>query len=68
MGRSWRTSLGAIILAVSMISGELWKLFDDDPKTEPSVMVIIGAIGAAGAGMSARDNVVTSEQAGAKRP
>jgi hypothetical protein len=64
--KSWKTTVGGIVLAVSLISGELHKLFDDDPKTEPSVIVIIGALGGAGIGVFARDNNVSSKQAGVK--
>ncbi len=66
MPKSWKTTVGGIVLAVSLISGELYKLFDEDPKTEPSIAVIIAAVGALGIGINARDNNVTSEQAGAK--
>lgn len=66
MPKSWKTTAGGIVFAVSLISGEVYKLLDDDPKTEPSIAVIIAAIGALGLGVNARDNNVTSEQAGAK--
>lgn len=65
MGSSWRTTtagIGAILIA---IGSALAAQFDADPATVPDWGAVIAA-GIAGIGLLfARDNKVTSEQAGA---
>ena len=66
MKGSWRTTaLGALtILGVLVAAGKT--LVDGDPLTNPDwPMVISGCMGGFGL-IQARDNKVTSEQAGAK--
>jgi len=63
---SWKTTTAGIAAIVAAVATALVALFDGDPLTLPDW----GAVGAAimvGAGLIvARDNNVTSEQAGAK--
>lgn len=66
LGPSWRTKLGAIIAAVSMLSSQVGYALDDKPETNPDVMLIVATLGGLFALFSARDNVVSSEKAGLK--
>jgi hypothetical protein len=63
---SWKTTTAGIAAIVAAVATALVALFDADPLTLPDW----GAVGAAfmaGVGLlAARDNNVTSEQAGAK--
>lgn len=66
---SWKTTLGgagglvvAFIALVSMFNG----FMNGDAVTLPQVMAVIGGFSTALAGISARDNDVTSEDAGAR--
>jgi hypothetical protein len=63
---SWRTSLaglGAILVA----AGDTLKaLMDGNPATNPDWAMVVAAISAGLGLIFARDNKVTSEQAGAK--
>jgi hypothetical protein len=64
--KSWKTTTAGIAAIVAALATALGALFDADPLTMPDW----GAVGAAvmaGIGLiAARDNGVTSEQAGAK--
>ena len=61
MTKSWQTSLGGILAAIGT-GLQACK----DPTWAATVGQILGAIGIAIIGLCARDNNVTSEQAGAK--
>lgn len=66
MKKSWKTTtagIGAILVAVGSI---LQAQFDGDPTTVPQYEVAIAAIMAGIVGLFARDNNVSSEDAGAK--
>ncbi len=68
--RSWRTTTcGILALLASLIPGAI-ALIDGDPATvvdtQEITTAIMGAV-LAFMGVSARDNKVTSEQAGAKK-
>ena len=64
--KSWKTTTAGIAAIVAALATAVGALFDADPMTMPDW----GAVGAAvmaGIGLiAARDNGVTSEQAGAK--
>lgn len=64
---SWKTSTAAILSFLVILFSAALSLLDEDPKTNPD----IGALSAAGTlaigVFFARDNDVTSEQAGAKK-
>lgn len=63
---SWRTSLAGIVPGLSILFLQASHLLDNDPKTVFDISVVLGAISAIMIGLVARDNVVTSKQAGAK--
>jgi len=65
MGASWRTTtagIGAILIAVGSALGAQ---FDNDPATVADWGAVIAAVIAGIGLLFARDNKVTSEQAGA---
>lgn len=55
-----------LIVAAILILKQVGNLLDDDPETVMSVEMILGALGALGIGVCARDNGVSSKTAGAK--
>ena len=67
MKKSWRTTLFGVLGGLVMLIGQVQTLLDDDPKTVPNYTEIMLAIGVMGIGVNARDESVTSEQAGAKK-
>ena len=58
--KSWKTSLGGILAAIGIV-------LRDNPKTA-AYASLVESIGIVLIGMSARDNKVSSEQAGAGKP
>jgi hypothetical protein len=65
MNKSWRTTtIGWLTLAGTLISGAV-ALLDGDPSTNPNVESIFVALTGVGL-LVARDNKVSSENAGAK--
>ena len=66
MNSSWKTTLGGIL---SMIGAALQALPDNAPgaATLKPWSIFLVAVGASITGLAARDNNVTSEQAGAKK-
>jgi hypothetical protein len=65
---SWRTTaagIGAILVAVG---GAVQAMFDNDPVTQPEWGAVIAACIAGFGLILARDNKVSSEQAGATPP
>ena len=62
---SWKTTVGGVVVFLSLLFGEIEKAFDDDPKTAINFNVIVEAAGLLFVALSARDNDVTSEKAGA---
>ena len=66
MKKSWKTTaagIGAILVALGSI---LQALFDGNPATEPDYAALVAAIIAGIGLLAARDNNVSSEDAGAK--
>ena len=66
LGSSWRTSVAAWGVLATTVGNALNAAFDSDPATNPDWVLVITAALAAFGFISARDNRVTSEQAGAK--
>ena len=66
MKTSWRTTLSGVFAGIILLLGQGQTLLDDDPKTNPEYTVIMAAIGMISLGWNARDENVTSEQAGLK--
>lgn len=64
--KSWKTTTVGILTAIGIIAAQLSYLFDTDPQTVFDLQVVFAALGVAGIGFFARDNNVTSEEAGAK--
>lgn len=63
--KSWRTTVAGIVAAVGILCTQIGNVLDKDPETVISWEAIMFALGALGVGWFARDNKVTSEQAGA---
>lgn len=63
---SWKTTVSGIIVFLSLFFGEIKKEFDSDDKTHANWNVIVEAAGLLWMGLAARDNNVSSEEAGAK--
>lgn len=63
---SWRTSLSGILPGAIVLLTQVNYLCDQDPKTVFDITVCIQAFSLIMIGLTARDNVVTSKQAGAK--
>lgn len=66
MKQSWRTTLSGVFTGIVLLLGQALTLLDNDPKTNPEYTVIMAACGMISLGLSARDENVTSEQAGLK--
>jgi len=66
MNASWRTTIAGIAAIVAAICGVVSALVDNNPATNPDWATTIAAITAGLGLISARDNGVTSEDAGAK--
>lgn len=66
MKASWRTTLSGVFAGIVLLLGQAQTLLDDNPKTNPEYTVVIAAFGMISLGWNARDEGVTSEQAGVK--
>lgn len=66
MKASWKTTLAGIGAILAAIGPALKAVFDGDPSTNPDWAVVATAVTAGIGLIFARDNKVTSEQAGAK--
>lgn len=63
---SWRTTFAGVAAAAIAVLAVVQAYFDNDPSTVPQWEIAIGAV-IAGVGLIfARDNKVSSEEAGAK--
>ena len=65
--KSWRTTVLGIIAALVILLTQAQAVLDDDPGTGVDWTKVTEALAILGIGVAARDNKVTSEQAGAKR-
>ena len=63
--KSKQTTLGGIILLLGVLFSQLGTFFDVDPTTNPDWALIAGAVGMFWTALKARDNNVSSEEAGA---
>jgi len=63
--KSWKTTTAGIVAGLAVILTQVAYLLDADPETVFSLEAVIAALGVMGIGWFARDNNVTSEQAGA---
>ena len=63
---SMKTTLAGICAIVAAVAGALYALIDGNPNTNPDWTLTMGSIMAGIGLIVARDNNVTSEQAGAK--
>jgi hypothetical protein len=63
--KSWKTTAAGIVAGLAVILTQVAYLLDADPETVFSLEAVIAALGVMGIGWFARDNNVTSEQAGA---
>lgn len=66
MTASWRTTSAGVLAIVASVLGAAATLLDSDPKTNPDWPALIAAFTAGAGLLNARDNKVTSEQAGIK--
>jgi len=64
--KSWKTSLGGIILICLAVSSFLWSYFDGDPTTVPNGELFFAQLAGGIALIFARDNNKSSEAVGAK--
>lgn len=64
---SWKTTLSGVFAGIVLLLGQAQTLLDSDPKTNPEYTVIMAAVGMISLGWNARDEGITSEQAGAKK-
>ena len=65
---SWRTTAVGVLGAVLILGHQAMALLDSDDATKINPEAIMTALGMLGIGFFARDNKVSSEQAGAVKP
>ena len=66
MNASWRTTVAGIAAIVTAVASAIAALLDNDPTTVPEWGAVAAAVMAGVGLLNARDNQVSSEQAGAK--
>lgn len=67
--KSWRTTAWGVLVLVALVSAALVAQFDGDPATAANwkaVLEGLAGVGVFGGLLSARDNAVSSEAAGAE--
>lgn len=64
--KSSKTTAVGVIGGLALILTQVWYQLDTDPTTVFELSKVIEGLGLMGIGFFARDNDVTSEQAGAK--
>jgi len=63
---SWKTTLAGVLQFLAVAGQQLAMLFDGDPGTNPEWNLVIGSLIVLFGLGTARDNGVSSEQAGVK--
>jgi len=66
MSKSWRTTTAGVLGALGLILPAIAAAIDGDPATDPNWGVVVPSAIAALGLLFARDNKVSSENAGAK--
>jgi len=66
-GSSWRTGIAGLFAGLTILIGQASAVVDSDPATNLDLSIVIATVAAMIAAFSARDNKVTSRQAGAER-
>lgn len=66
--KSWKTTAAGFLSGLGILCHQAVALLDDNAATVVSFEAVMLALGLMGVGMFARDNNVTSEQAGAAKP
>lgn len=64
--KSWRTTVLGILAGLAILITQAIAALDGDPETVFNLDAVIAALATMGIGVVARDNVVSSEKAGAK--
>lgn len=64
--KSWRTTILGVLTFLGVLGFQLKSLWDDDPTTVVDWNAVIAAAGVMFVGFTARDNQVSSEEAGVK--
>lgn len=63
---SWRSTMAGVVTFCAVLFGQVAKEFDNDPETRCDWNMVVEAGGLLWLAVVVRDNVVTSERAGAK--
>lgn len=66
MKKSWKTTAGGVGAILAAVGGAVSLMFDGNPNTNPDWTSVIAAVTAGFGLIFARDNSVSSEDAGAK--
>lgn len=66
--KSWKTTAAGIAGILGMLGTAVSAMLDGNPATDPQWSIVIPAIITSAGLLFARDNNVTSEQAGANKP
>lgn len=66
MKKSWKTTAAGVSAIIIAIASVVQAQFDGDPATVPNYEAALAAVMAGLVGLFARDNDVSSEQAGVK--
>lgn len=63
--KSWRTTVLGILAGLAILITQAIAALDGDPETVFNLDAVIAALATMGIGVAARDNIVSSEKAGA---
>lgn len=67
MKKSWKTTVGGVGAILAAVGAALQQLFDNNPATNPDWSVVASAVMIGFGLIFARDNNVSSEEAGAAK-